>query len=131
MLPFVKINYRFSKIYPEVTYKMKFYGNIKNSPGFGGAVIYCNNVEIWRNKIFVGNNLNDIYPEYISLVFGLKQAVKFNIQNLFVIGKNNYIINHMNGICNNIPPEIKVLYNQVKDLENNFESIKYICISYF
>lgn len=126
-----KIYPELTYIYPELTYKMKFSGNMKNNPGFGYAAIYCNNQKIWKEKLYVGNSIINNYSEYACLLFGIKNAIKLNIQKLFVIGKNNYVINEINEICNNKIPEIVNMYNEIKNLENKFISIKYSCVSYF
>jgi ribonuclease HI len=129
MLPTFKSNIKtiYTKIYPEVDFRMYFDGCSKGNPGLGGAgaVIYYNNDEIWNGSSFVGTNITNNYAEYSGLIMGLQKAIDMNIKNLSVFGDSELIINHMTGKykCNSL--NLIELYEKSKELEGFFDTIQY------
>jgi len=115
--------------YSEVTfeYRMNFDGCSKGNPGLcgAGAVIYHNETEIWSHSFFVGENATNNRAEYAGLILGLQQAAEYGIKNLHVQGDSQLVINQMKGIYQCASPNLVSLYERAKELENNFEKIKY------
>ena len=115
------------KIYPETGFIMNFDGCSKGNPGLAGAgaVIYYNNDEIWCGSFFVGENATNNHAEYAGLILGLQQAKEFEINSLLVKGDSQLIINHMIGSYNCKSTNLIELYERAKELEKNFDIIKY------
>jgi len=129
MLPKIKnaIKMASPKIYPEIGFTMNFDGCSKGNPGLAGAgaVIYYNNEEIWSGTFFVGEKATNNQAEYAGLVLGLQQAKELEINSLLVKGDSQLVINHMLGIYACKSPNLIELYVKAKELEGNFEKIKY------
>ena len=102
MLPKIKNvnNESTHKIYPEFNFIMNFDGCSKGNPGKAGAgaVIYNDDIEIWSESFFVGENATNNHAEYAGLILGMQQAVELGIKRLLVIGDSQLVINHMKGI---------------------------------
>jgi ribonuclease HI len=120
------------KIYPTTEpnnfeYSLFFDGCSKGNPGPGGsgAVIYHNNVEIWSNNKFIGENVTNNVAEYNGLILGLNEAVKKDIKNIHVKGDSLLVIKQMKGEYKVKSENILHLYNQAKFLENHFDNIIY------
>jgi len=129
-----------SKIFPEITkeiteeiteeiaqeYTLKFGGCSKDTPGLSGAgaVIYCNNKEIYGFSKCVGDNITNNQAEYHGLILGLQNAITQKVELINVYGDSELIIKQMRGeyIVN---PPLLFLYQEAKNLEKNFVSIKY------
>ena len=59
-------------------YILYFDGCCKGNPGPGGAgaVLYKNNIEIWSDSKFVGENVTNNIAEYTGMLIGLEYAAK-------------------------------------------------------
>jgi ribonuclease HI len=129
MLPKIKnaIKIYPPKIYPEIGFIMNFDGCSKGNPGLSGAgaVIYYNNEEIWSSSFFVGEKATNNHAEYAGLILGLQQAKELEINSLLVKGDSQLVINHMLGIYACKSPNLIDLYSKAKELERNFEIVKY------
>ena len=129
MLPKIKNAIKITppKIYPEIGFIMNFDGCSKGNPGLAGAgaVIYYNNDEIWKGSFFVGENATNNHAEYAGLILGLQQAKQFEINSLLVKGDSQLVINHMIGSYKCKSPNLIELYENAKELEKNFDIIKY------
>ena len=127
MLPKIKNvnNESTHKIYPEFNFIMNFDGCSKGNPGKAGAgaVIYNDDIEIWSESFFVGENATNNHAEYAGLILGMQQAVELGIKRLLVIGDSQLVINHMKGIYKCSSPNLIELYNRAKELEKNFDEI--------
>ena len=127
MLPKIKNvnNESTHKIYPEFNFIMNFDGCSKGNPGKAGAgaVIYNDDIEIWSESFFVGENATNNHAEYACLILGMQQAVELGIKRLLVIGDSQLVINHMKGIYKCSSPNLIELYNRAKELEKNFDEI--------
>jgi ribonuclease HI len=120
------------KIYPTAEpinfeYTLFFDGCSKGNPGPGGsgAVIYHNNVEIWSNHKFIGENVTNNVAEYNGLILGLNEAVKKNIKHIHVKGDSLLVIKQMRGEYRVKSETMMKLYNEAKFLERQFDSIIY------
>jgi ribonuclease HI len=129
MLPKIKnvIKYSPPKIFPELGFTMNFDGCSKGNPGLAGAgaVIYYNNEEIWSESFFVGEKATNNHAEYAGLILGLQYAKELQINSLLVKGDSQLVINHMIGTYNCKSPNLIDLYSKAKELEKNFNIIKY------
>jgi ribonuclease HI len=119
------------KIYPEIGFIMNFDGCSKGNPGLSGAgaVIYYNNEEIWSGSFFVGEKATNNQAEYAGLILGLQQAKELQINSLLVKGDSQLVINHMTEIYNCKSQNLIDLYSNAKELEKNFDKIKYEHVS--
>ena len=65
-------------------YKLYFDGASKGNPGISGsgAVIYKNDIEIFNDSQYVGDNETNNVAEYTGLIIGLIGAIKLNIKQL-------------------------------------------------
>jgi len=108
-------------------YLLQFDGASKSNPGFAGAgaVIYDNGNEIWSQSLFVGLKETNNYAEYKGLILGLTKACEMGIKDLHVQGDSQLIIKQMKGEYKVNSENLLPLFNQAKDLEKNFVSIKY------
>jgi len=94
-----------------------------------GVIIYNNNTEIWKGiwsgTCFTEQNKSNTLSEYTGLIYGLQQAKKLNIKNLLIRSSSEIIINQMNeqNIC--ISKNIFDLFIKCKELETDFDNIKY------
>jgi ribonuclease HI len=73
----------------------------------------------------VGENATNNRAEYAGLILGLQQAAEYGIKNLHVQGDSQLVINQIKGIYQCASPNLVSLYERAKELENNFEKIKY------
>ena len=109
-------------------YTLYFDGCSKGNPGVSGAgyVIYdLYNNELTYNHLFVGKKQTNNYAEYIGLISGMEEANRQNIKNITINGDSMLVINQMNGIYKVNSPNIKPLYEKVKQLEKLFDNISY------
>jgi len=108
-----------------INYILKFDGCSKGNPGpaGAGAVLYCNDVEIWTTKQFVGEKETNNYAEYCGLLLGLRHAVKKNIRVLKVCGDSQLVVKQMKGEYKIKSENLYPLYNEAKNLEGNFDNI--------
>jgi ribonuclease HI len=132
MLP--KINHFFkepndnSKIYPDYEYKLNFDGCSKGNPGLAGAgaVLYKNNVEVWADYAFVGENSTNNQAEYAGLILGLQYAKDIGIKSLLVAGDSLLVINHMKRIYKCKSPNLIEIYDKAKNLARQLDAIEYL-----
>lgn len=108
-------------------YCMKFDGCSKGNPGpsGAGAVIYCNNKEIWADSMFVGQKETNNVAEYNGLLLGLQKAIDMDIRELFVQGDSLLVIKQMRGEYKVSSPNILGLYSRAKLFEEKFTRIEY------
>jgi ribonuclease HI len=110
-----------------INYKLFFDGCSKGNPGLAGAgaVIYKNDEEIWSECCFVGDKITNNHAEYYGLILGLRKAIDLNITSLLVMGDSQLVINHMTGKYKCKSPNLIPHYQTAKNLEINFDTIKY------
>jgi ribonuclease HI len=108
-------------------YLLRFDGASKGNPGKAGAgaVIYLNNKEIWNTSKYIGNNFTCNYAEYYALVIGLEEASKRNINDLYVEGDSQLVINQLKGKFRVKSQNLIDLYARAKLLSNSFEIITF------
>jgi len=114
------------KIYPQVNNKLYFDGCSKGNPGKAGmgAILYVNNEEICSGSIYLGKCTNN-EAEYNALIFGLKEALERNINELIVYGDSQLVINQMKGVYKVKSDNLKKLFDIALDLKNNFKYIEF------
>jgi ribonuclease HI len=109
-------------------YVLFFDGCCKGNPGPAGcgAVIYKKNVEIWCNSFYIGDKETNNISEYTGLIIGLKGAINLNIKHLIVKGDSELVIKQINGLYKIKSPNLIKLYNDVKQLQRQFNTISFI-----
>lgn len=106
-----------------------FDGCCKGNPGKGGAgaVIYDGDNLLWSKSIYLNTTTNN-KAEYNALIIGLEEASRLNIKKIIIKGDSKLIIDQVKDIYKVKSPELKILYNTVKNLIKNFDSIELIHI---
>lgn len=109
------------------SYTMSFDGCSKGNPGRAGAgaVIYCNQVEIWADAKFVGARETNNVAEYTGLIMGLHEARRRNISRLTVHGDSELIIKQMKKEYTVKSPNIKAYYDAAASLAKEFAYIHF------
>jgi probable phosphoglycerate mutase len=108
-------------------YLLKFDGCSKGNPGLAGsgAVIYCNNDEIWSKAVFVGKNNTNNEAEYTGLIIGLEEAAQMKINSLQVEGDSLLVIKQMKGEYKVKSEKLMKLYAKAKEYEKMISKIEY------
>jgi ribonuclease HI len=106
---------------------MKFDGCSKGNPGLSGAgaVIYCDDNEIWSGVKFVGINATNNQAEYTGLIVGLTYALENQIEDILVQGDSQLIIYQMTGKYKCNSTSLIELYKKAKALEEKFKNVTY------
>jgi ribonuclease HI len=107
-------------------YILHFDGCCKGNPGVSGAgvVIYKDDEELWSSSKYLGKGTNN-QAEYKALILGLEKAVEFSITELCVFGDSQLVIKQVNGLYKVSSPQIKPLYEKVKELKRKFENVEF------
>jgi len=118
-----------NKIYRDFQYKLFFDGLVKNDKGYSGsgAVLFKNNIELWSNKEFIGQNYSTTYAQYKGLILGLRAASDFNIK-VLLVKSDSELIHQLNSKINYDCVRLLNLYKEAKKLEKKFDTIEYIHI---
>lgn len=105
-----------------------FDGCSKGNPGEAGAgaVLYSDNQELWSDSIFVGNKETNNKAEYSGLILGMREAIKRNIKDIIIKGDSQLVIRHMLGRYKVKSDNLIPLYKEAKELEKQFNRVKYI-----
>ena len=105
-------------------YILHFDGCCKGNPGESGAgvVIYKDDEEIWSSSRYLGKGTNN-QAEYKALIIGLEKAVELCISELYVFGDSQLVINQVSGAYKVSSPQIKPLYEKVKEVKEKFKNI--------
>ena len=109
-------------------YILYFDGCCKGNPGTGGAgaVLYKNNIEIWSDSKFVGENVTNNIAEYTGMLIGLEYAAKQDdIDHLLVKGDSQLVIKQMQGEYNVNSIKLVDLYQSAKKLACSFIDIEF------
>ena len=78
-----------------------------------------------RSYRFPKTNGTNNEAEYLSLIKGMKLALKYNIKSIRVEGDSNLILNQMSGKYQVKAENLIPLYNAAKILESEFNLISY------
>lgn len=107
-------------------YILHFDGCCKGNPGESGAgvVIYKDDEEIWSSSRYLGKGTNN-QAEYKALIIGLEKAVELCISELYVFGDSQLVINQVSGAYKVSSPQIKPLYEKVKEVKEKFKNIEF------
>lgn len=111
-------------------YSLYFDGASKGNPGPSGCggIIIDHNSNKKQSVTFtnyLGNETNN-YAEYMGLYYGMLKAIEIKADNLEVIGDSKLVISQCNGVYQVKSKKLKKIYDKIKTLEENFESISYI-----
>ena len=112
---------------PNDIYELFFDGCSKGNPGpaGAGAVLYKNRKEIWADAWFVGKKETNNVAEYRGLIFGLREAINQNIQELIVKGDSMLVIKQMRGEYKVSHPNMLPLYQTADVLRKRFTNIRF------
>ena len=96
-------------------YKLQFDGGSRGNPGIGGcgAVIFQNNIEIWNEKYYLGDNITNNQAEYSGLICGLEYIQNLDIKKLEIEGDSNLVIKQISGVWKVKNTILQNLYDQV------------------
>lgn len=109
------------------SFTLFFDGCCKGNPGRGGAgaVIYKNQIEIYSQSSFVGNNTTNNGAEYSGLIMGLNKALELGIKKLHVKGDSMLAIKQMKGEFKVSSQSILPYYNNAKKIEKLIGHVTY------
>jgi ribonuclease HI len=102
-------------------------GGSRGNPGIAGcgAVLYDDKKkEIANDKKFCGIQTNN-FAEYQGLIIGLELALKYKITDLVVFMDSKLIVEQMSGNYKVKNAGLKPLFEQAKNLSENFTGISY------
>lgn len=102
-------------------------GGSRGNPGPSGIGICCfddNNKELFRIKKYIGETTNN-QAEYVALIEGLKKCVEQGIKSLECFADSELMVKQLKGEYKMKNPGLKLLFDQVKILSKEFESISF------
>lgn len=105
-------------------------GNPSNMLGLGCVIKNGTKTETIEERSYRfpktnGTNGTNNEAEYLSLIKGMKLALKYNIKSIRVEGDSNLILNQMSGKYQVKAENLIPLYNAAKILESEFNLISY------
>lgn len=108
-----------------MSYSLYFDGASKGNPGKSGsaAVLYKGEKEVANVGKYIGPRKTNNEAEYMGLIFGLILCIQLNIKNVKVYGDSQLIIKQMTGEYAVKNERLKKLYEDVRKLIVEFESI--------
>lgn len=106
---------------------LQFDGGARNNPGICGIgyAIFMFDELIYKDNAIVSDYNTNNFAEYKALIHGLNKAKELNICELHVQGDSKIIIGQVEGLYKVKSDELKPLYENVKELEKNFDLITY------
>jgi ribonuclease HI len=116
------------KILPSIdNYLLKFDGCSKGNPGLSGCgiAIYKNDIEIFADSKYLGDNKTNNQAEYCGLILGLKCCSNLNIKKLKVEGDSLLVISQMNKKYKVNSPLLLPLYEIANKLVSNFDKVEF------
>jgi len=126
---FVKIPRRvkYEKIFPQCSYTLHFDGCSKGNPGPSGigAVIYKGEQEIWSKSEYIGDDKTNNQAEYLALIMGLSNAISSGIEQIYVFGDSQLVINQINNVYKVKNRSLFELYEKVSYLKQRFKYIEF------
>jgi ribonuclease HI len=107
------------------SYILYFDGCSKGNPGpsGAGAVLYKNDVIIWKGCQFVGMEQTNNQAEYYGLILGLTKAKQLGITNITILGDSQLVIKQMKKEYDVKSQSILPLYQKAADLASHFSPI--------
>ncbi len=111
-------------------YILYFDGCSKGNPGKGGcgAVLYCEEKEVWSDCLYLGESVTNNVAEYNGIIMGLEHAAKLGVKRLLVKGDSQLVIHQITGKYAVRTPHLSVLHKKAKELEAFFESVEYMYV---
>ena len=112
---------------PENNYILRFDGASKGNPGKAGAgaVIYLNDIEIWRRSICIDQKQTNNYAEYVGVLIGLEEAVKRDIKDINVEGDSMLVIKQLDEKWKVKSENLINLNSKCMKLKKNFNNIQF------
>jgi len=111
------------------TFSLYFDGACRGNPGRGGYGGIIKTVNEPQSTVLTYNGAIDYctnnYSEYTALLNGLKNALFYKIQSINVYGDSQLVIKQMNGDYKINSENLKPLYDECKELANQFEKITF------
>ena len=107
-------------------------GGSRGNPGpcgAGGVIFGSDGTIISEISKYLGIGTNN-YAEYMALILTLERVSELGISDsiITVFMDSQLIIKHINGTYKVKHPNMKKLYNEVKELITEFENIKFVHI---
>ncbi len=107
---------------------MYFDGASKGNPGPSGAAFWINDGSTSHGGYkFLGNQTNNV-AEYSGLILGLKSLEKYNKLSIKVHGDSKLVIEQMKGKWQVKALNLIPLWNEARELIEEFECIEFIHI---
>ncbi len=103
-------------------------GGSRGNPGpaaIGVVIKDDKGINVFEMAKYIGNGTNN-EAEYTALEEGLSEAVKRNITELTCYLDSELVVKQLNGLYKVKNERIAVLYQRVKKLTENFNSLKFI-----
>jgi uncharacterized protein (DUF3820 family)/ribonuclease HI len=106
------------------------FGDEKQAIGGAGSCIIHNDKEIWCNSEIVFHDDNaieslDIISKFKGLILGVRGAVSLGINNLLIKGDCWTTIQHIQKPWLIKCELVRKIFNQIKELEKNFDKVQY------
>ncbi|MBU1119064.1 ribonuclease HI family protein [Patescibacteria group bacterium] len=109
------------------TYSMYTDGGSRGNPGpaAAGAVLYGKKGEVLGEVSKALGKMTNNQAEYMALILGLKKAKKLNIKSITSFLDSELIVKQLNGEYKVKNEGMKVLFEEVTDLTQEFKSISF------
>ena len=102
-------------------------GGSRGNPGIsgcGGVLYDGSKTEVATFSEFLGHQTNN-FAEYQGLIIGFQEALKLGGTDLEVFLDSKLAIEQMKGAWKVKHPQIKILFQEAKVLEEQFENVSY------
>lgn len=114
---------------PTKEFKAQLYtdGGSRGNPGIagcGGVIYGQGKQELATFAEFLGHQTNN-YAEYKGLIVGFAEALKLGVTHLEVFMDSKLAIEQMKGSWKVKHPQIKILFQEAKVLEEQFQNVQY------
>lgn len=108
-------------------YKLFFDGCSKGNPGKAGigAVIYCDDAELWAASKYLGDKRTNNDAEFHALIFGLESALEHDIKILDVYGDSLLVIRQITEVYQVKNPNLLTCFKHAKTLVKQFDKITF------
>lgn len=102
-------------------------GASRGNPGPSGAgiLIVHNNKEILRDSVSLKVGTNNV-AEYSALLRALKKVKELGFKKVRCVSDSELMVKQLNGEYKVKNPVLKKLFNEVKELEREFDEVSYV-----
>ena len=106
-------------------------GGARGNPGKGavGIVLKKNKKVVFAKGKYLGDDLTNNQAEYRAILGGLKVAKKMEVEELECFLDSELVVKQLNNQYRVKDKDLKVLFESVKKLADDFEKIKFIHIA--